>query len=180
MTIQKFYRINGESTQHKGVIPDIVLPFVNDYDDIGERSLDNYLEWDTISKANYNKLERNTKLIDILKENSKSRVMKNQYFKEIMKRRDILEAREKKSFISVNKKKFVEKAVLEYKEFEDHKKVLEDFENYDLLDIERIYQTSLKDNISSEKEKKFADKLKSDFYLNETIFILNDLINETY
>ena len=180
LTIQKFYRINGESTQHKGVIPDIVLPFVNDYDDIGERSLDNYLEWDTISKANYNKLERNTKLIDILKENSKSRVMKNQYFKEIMKRRDILEAREKKSFISVNKKKFVEKAVLEYKEFEDHKKVLEDFENYDLLDIEQIYQTSFKDDISSEKEKKFEDKLKSDFYLNETIFILNDLINETY
>ncbi len=53
VTIQKFYRIAGGSTQLKGVEPDIVLPSYNDEAEIGERHLDNHLPYDTIPKMDY-------------------------------------------------------------------------------------------------------------------------------
>jgi carboxyl-terminal processing protease len=59
MTIRKFYRANGESTQVKGVTPDIVLPSVwNVPQDIGEAALDNRLEWDTINSAKFDPVNR--------------------------------------------------------------------------------------------------------------------------
>ncbi len=52
-TIQKFYRINGGSTQRKGVTPDIIMPTGFDNDDIGESFEDNALPWDSITPAEY-------------------------------------------------------------------------------------------------------------------------------
>ncbi len=52
-TIQKFYRINGGSTQEKGVVPDIAFPSAIDPADTGESVEDNALPWDQIDKANY-------------------------------------------------------------------------------------------------------------------------------
>ncbi len=53
ITIAKFYRINGESTQMKGVEPDIVFPSLTDPMKLGEKYLDNALEWDSINPAHY-------------------------------------------------------------------------------------------------------------------------------
>jgi len=52
-TIRKFYRINGSSTQLKGVTPDIVLPSFNNFGEIGEAALPRALPWDTIQSAEY-------------------------------------------------------------------------------------------------------------------------------
>lgn len=54
LTRSKFYRISGESTQHRGVIPDIQFPdFYDAYEDIGESSLDGALPWDTVRPVEY-------------------------------------------------------------------------------------------------------------------------------
>ncbi|MDX5433953.1 MAG: carboxy terminal-processing peptidase, partial [Halomonas sp.] len=53
LTRAKFYRISGESTQHRGVEPDILFPDMIDPDRIGESSLDNALEWDTVQAVQY-------------------------------------------------------------------------------------------------------------------------------
>jgi len=54
LTRSKFYRISGESTQHRGVIPDITFPdFYDAYEDIGESSLDGALPWDTVRPVEY-------------------------------------------------------------------------------------------------------------------------------
>ncbi len=55
-TIAKFYRINGGSTQHKGVLPDIAFPTAVDPKDWGESKEENALPWDHIDKAQYTKL----------------------------------------------------------------------------------------------------------------------------
>ena len=52
-TIAKFYRINGGSTQLKGVAPDITFPTVTDVEEFGESSLENALPWDKLDTANY-------------------------------------------------------------------------------------------------------------------------------
>ena len=51
ITESKFYRISGDSTQHRGVIPDITYPSLFDPDEIGESALDNALAWDQIAPA---------------------------------------------------------------------------------------------------------------------------------
>ena len=51
LTISKFYRVNGDSTQNKGVVSDVVLPSILNHRDIGEDSLDNALEFDRIQRA---------------------------------------------------------------------------------------------------------------------------------
>ncbi|MEX0618837.1 MAG: carboxy terminal-processing peptidase, partial [Pseudohongiellaceae bacterium] len=54
LTRSKFYRVSGASTQHRGVVPDIVLPdFYSAYDDLGESSLDGALPWDTVRPVEY-------------------------------------------------------------------------------------------------------------------------------
>ncbi len=58
VTIRKFYRTSGSSTQLKGVTPDIVLPSVNNYLDVGEASLEYALAWDTIRGAKIDALDR--------------------------------------------------------------------------------------------------------------------------
>lgn len=52
-TIQKFYRINGGSTQRKGVTPDLMMPTGNEVTDTGEKFEDNALPWDSINAATY-------------------------------------------------------------------------------------------------------------------------------
>ncbi|MBL4573566.1 MAG: carboxy terminal-processing peptidase, partial [Gammaproteobacteria bacterium] len=54
LTRSKFYRISGESTQHRGVIPDISFPdYYDAYENIGESSLDGALPWDTVRAVEY-------------------------------------------------------------------------------------------------------------------------------
>jgi carboxyl-terminal processing protease len=81
ITIRKFYRINGASTQLKGVIPDIVLPDPLSYSrDIGENSLPNALRWDTIPATNYVSLNDVQPYLPVLMRDSASRVATNRDF----------------------------------------------------------------------------------------------------
>lgn len=92
ITIRKFYRITGASTQLKGVTPDIVLPDILNYStQIGESNLDNPLAWDTIQPASYDKLNLVQPYINELRARSDERVLTNQDFTYI--RQDIEEFR---------------------------------------------------------------------------------------
>lgn len=90
ITIRKFYRINGASTQLKGVIPDIILPDALSYSqDIGESSLPNALPWDTIPATNYVTLNDVRPYLAELRRESAARVATNQDFTFV--RQDIAE-----------------------------------------------------------------------------------------
>ena len=81
LTIRKFYRASGASTQLKGVLPDIVLPSVLNYSkDIGENSLDNPLQWDVIPGAQYEKYGLVQPYLPRLLLRSSERVATNQEF----------------------------------------------------------------------------------------------------
>jgi carboxyl-terminal processing protease len=53
LTMAQFFRVDGDSTQHRGVVPDILFPTAKFSEDYGERSLDNALPWAHIAPANY-------------------------------------------------------------------------------------------------------------------------------
>jgi carboxyl-terminal processing protease len=81
ITIRKFYRVSGASTQLKGVVPDIILPDILNYsEDIGETALENPLPWDTIPSAKYDKLNLVQPYLNALRQNSDARIATNQDF----------------------------------------------------------------------------------------------------
>jgi carboxyl-terminal processing protease len=81
LTISKFYRVTGASTQLKGVESDIVLPDILSYStDIGENALENPLPWDSISGANFQKLNLVQPYLDDLRRRSETRAATNQDF----------------------------------------------------------------------------------------------------
>ena len=73
VTIRKFYRASGASTQLKGVTPDIILPSINNFAEVGESSLENPLPWDTIAATNYTKLNLVESYVDELRKRSVKR-----------------------------------------------------------------------------------------------------------
>lgn len=79
-TIAKFYRINGGSTQHKGVVPDISYPSAVDPADWGESQEENALPWDSITRANYMTFSDSQQTLDILAAKHKKRVMQDPEF----------------------------------------------------------------------------------------------------
>ncbi len=118
LTVQKFYRVSGGSTQHRGVPPDIVLPSLNDYLDMAESSLPNALPYDEIPPASYNPVAGFTQAqLARLKAASEARVAASSEFK--FEKEDIalyLE-RKKEKTVSLN---YV-KRLAERKEDEDRK-----------------------------------------------------------
>ena len=68
ITESKFYRISGESTQHRGVIPDIEFPALYDHEKVGESALDNALAWDRINPIRHQRYFRIDSILPTLKE----------------------------------------------------------------------------------------------------------------
>ena len=76
MTIAQFFRIDGESTQHKGVVPDITFPFTFNIEKHGERSYDNALPWDSVSAIAFDIYHpvQNPDLLKSLQEKHQNRI----------------------------------------------------------------------------------------------------------
>lgn len=74
LTESKFYRISGESTQHRGVLPDIAMPDLYDADEVGESALDNALAWDTIAPVRHRRYGDYSSILDSLRERHDARV----------------------------------------------------------------------------------------------------------
>ncbi|MCS4307939.1 carboxyl-terminal processing protease [Rheinheimera pacifica] len=83
-TIAKFYRINGGSTQHKGVIPDIQFPTAIDPAEWGESKEQYALPWDSINAANYTTLNDLSQFLPALQQKHQARISKEVEFQYLM------------------------------------------------------------------------------------------------
>ncbi len=80
ITIRKFYRASGSSTQLKGVVPDLILPSLNNHADLGEGSLPNALAWDTVPPAKYEPVNVIPPVLADLRKRSEGRVASDKDF----------------------------------------------------------------------------------------------------
>lgn len=102
-TIQKFYRVNGGSTQRKGVTPDIIMPTGNEETETGEKFEDNALPWDSVNAATFVKYGDLTPFGPQLAKDHDARIAKDPEFQYIMK--DIARfnaLKEKRDIVSLN------------------------------------------------------------------------------
>ncbi|GDY09983.1 tail-specific protease [Planctomycetia bacterium] len=103
LTIQQFYRVNGDSTQKDGVKSDIVLPSLIDKMDLGESSLDNALEFDRVPPASHASADMaSEKMISALRDRSERRVNADPKFQEIKKDIERYLDRKNRKTISLN------------------------------------------------------------------------------
>lgn len=104
VTIQKFYRIAGGSTQLKGVIPDVILPSIRDVMDIGEASADNALPYDEIPPRTFTYFRKSAFPAEELTARVASRIADNPEFQLIIEESKRLKDRIERNTVSLNEK----------------------------------------------------------------------------
>jgi carboxyl-terminal processing protease len=102
VTICKFYRPSGASTQLKGVVPDIVLPSETDLPDIGESKLPNALSWNLMPPTTYTKFDSLPPVLAALREKSRARVASDPAFRLVGEELAMAEKQEEAKSISLN------------------------------------------------------------------------------
>ncbi|MDR6665746.1 carboxy terminal-processing peptidase [Rhizobium sp. 1399] len=102
VTIAQFFRVNGGTTQLRGVTPDISLPGLSDPTSFGETSYDNALPWAQIKPANYTPADTVTTLLPTLQSRHDGRVASDPDFQDLVKDIADLKAQREKGIISLN------------------------------------------------------------------------------
>ncbi|HXU27648.1 MAG TPA: carboxy terminal-processing peptidase [Bacteroidia bacterium] len=173
VTMQKFYRINGGSTQLRGVIPDISLPDPYLYIETGEKELDNPMPWDEIPKAAYTALD-NIKY-DKLKQKSEARVKKDKEFVLVSEEAQEYKTKKDDTKYSLNLEKYMAEAKKYKDESKKYDELRKDIKGVDVsllkVDIDRLSA----DTTKLAREKKWAGNLKKDFYINEATNVIGDM-----
>ena len=104
-TIAQFFRVNGDSTQHHGVIPDIIFPTAIYSTDQGERSLDHALPWATIKAADYVNTNSYGQIIDLVREKHRQRIDKTAGFEYLLAEAEARKQSSEIKSVSLNQKK---------------------------------------------------------------------------
>ncbi|MCK4563351.1 MAG: carboxy terminal-processing peptidase [Verrucomicrobia bacterium] len=151
ITTAGFYRINGGSTQLKGVTPDIVIPSYLDVMDLGEDSLEHALPWDSVHEAMYRTVNGQVEFVPLLAEHSNERLENNAEFQTYLVKRDRLKERFETRTVSLSLENRIAEAEAE--------KELDDIQNGSFLE---------------ETEEEDDSK---DLVLTETLNILSDMID---
>ena len=171
-TTQKFYRINGGSTQKDGVLSDIVVPDRFAYLDMGERDEKNALNWDKIDAAPYEPIFSGFGSI-ITKSND--RITNNDYFKLIDENAKWIFERKDDNSYDLNIEKFKSKMNLNDEKLKKFK-MLSDYKNNltfnSLPDEVALFQ---KDAVLKEKRVRWHEELQKDIYVDEALNVLNDI-----
>jgi carboxyl-terminal processing protease len=174
MTIQKFYRINGGSTQIEGVYSDIVIPSRYSYMKFGERDLEGALVWDKVKQANYIPTKTYENFSEVIY-NSKQRIASDSKFKLINEYAKWLKKNQENTSYSLNYTLFSKENLLQEKDAEKFKTVFD--YNSDLNFTSPEYELSLlkKDTVLADKRSRWHKNLSKDVYIDEALNVLSEL-----
>ena len=104
LTRAKFYRISGDSTQHRGVEPDIIFPSLLDPELLGESSLDNALDWDTVRSVQYRHYGEPWRHLEAIKDRHRTRAAEHPNFRYLTEQAELnRRLREQTVSVSLNR-----------------------------------------------------------------------------
>jgi carboxyl-terminal processing protease len=178
LTFQKFYRINGGSTQLKGVTPDIALPDVYEHLKIREKDNASSLGWDEISKANYVPFKNMYYTPSLIKKENEE-IANNTTFKLIQENAAWLNKRmDEPKPLQLEKYKEYQKRIATTVEQNNKLTKLNDLLNIEVLkqDYDKFYNNP--DKAKGERYQAWLKAIKADLYINQSVRITKDIINE--
>ena len=175
ITTDKFYRVNGGSTQLEGVKSDIVFPNRYSYVDIGEKDLENPLSWDKIDPARYSNSNKIFNYSQVIID-SKNRINNNEFFSIIDEHASWIKSQQDDKTISLDYTTY--KGDLKSSKSQNEKlKQIEEFESpyyFQWNNTNDKEDNSYNDDIK-EKRERWIESLKKDIYVNEAMNLLKDL-----
>ena len=173
-TTQKFYRINGGSTQLEGVASDVVMPNKFAYLKMGERDEKNVMPWDKIEPADYSLWSKQSNHDQAIA-NSKKRLENNPQLKLIDENAKWIDQRDKENSFSLELNKFKQ----DQKRIEEGSKkfkAISDYSNsYKFQSLPYEQELMQKDEVLKEKRESWHESLSKDIYVEEAIRVLDDL-----
>ncbi len=179
MTIQKFYRINGGSTQLRGVVPDVVVPSRYSYLNIGERDEESPLKWDKIKSTDFTKWNEYENY-DISIQNSRKRVFENSQFQLIDSNAKWLKKGQDDKIIFLNYTEFKK----DIESHDDEAKAFDALDSYttNLTYMSPQYEISLieADSILAKKREVWHTNLSKDVYVEEGLNVLAELKTKSH
>lgn len=151
LTMQQFYRPNGDSTQRRGVLADVVLPSITDHMDVSEGDLDHALAFDKVQSAQFNPFaDTSPDIVSKLRDSSQKRMAQSPDFTKLQKKIERYTEQKQQKQIPLSEKKFLARRAE--------------------LDAEKEEDEHLEDN-ANEKEV-----VKRDFYFNEALEVTLDYL----
>ncbi|WP_422448971.1 MULTISPECIES: carboxy terminal-processing peptidase [unclassified Endozoicomonas] len=171
LTLAKFYRISGQSTQNRGVIPDIIFPSLYDGRDIGEDTLPDALPWDNISPVSYRPYANLSPYLPELQKKHEFRTRKNADFVYLHEMKDYFEHYENQKKVSLNQ----ERRQLELQTMRSQRLAIENRlrKSRGLALLNNLDE--LEEINNQEQEQKKKDK-EPDAFLKEAGVILTDMV----
>lgn len=173
-TTQKFYRINGGSTQLEGVSSDVAMPDRYAYVKMGERDIDNAMPWDKIDPADYQTWKGSGNFEQAIA-NSRKRIASDPAFKLIDENAKWLNDRSEETAYNLKldqfqaEQKALEEKAKKYKSLADYKN------NLKFTSLPYEEEATAKDPVLKEKRDRWHESLSKDIYVQEAINVLDDL-----
>ena len=174
ITESKYYRVNGTSTQNKGVVPDIELPATWDIETVGESSYPTSLKWDTVRPYRHKKFSVDSKKLENIK---------NLYLERLAEEPNLAYLEKVRQRYDLNKNKKVLSLNFDIRETEKsiRKEWLLELENErrSLLDLETFetYADLLEENKNDSPSDEDSINIEEDFLLIEVTNIVTDFLN---
>lgn len=171
-TIQKFYRINGGSTQKEGVRSDVVFPDRFSYLDMGERDEESAMPWDKIAPAKYQSLNANFENVIT---NSNKRIAANPTFKLIDENAKWIFERKDENIFSLNLNDFKKEMVASDAKAKKFKAISEYNNKLKFSSLPDEVALFENDTVLKQKRERWHEDLQKDVYMEETLNIISDM-----
>ena len=174
ITTDKFYRINGGSTQLEGVKSDVITPDRYSYVDVGEMDEDNPMSWDQITPLLYTKWHGYLNYNEVIKQ-SQDRVNNHPIFKLVDQDAKWIEQRQNDKSIALNYQEYVSELEADRTYADQFDAVKEYNNNLEFTIAPADQERITADSIFREKRERWFSDLTGDFYVEEAVNILDEL-----
>jgi carboxyl-terminal processing protease len=177
LTTQKFYRINGDATQLKGVIPDVTIPDSYMYFETGEKEHDFSIAWDQIAPSGYDPAPAKMRVPFKIIEKSKKRVQSNETFSKIEQNAKRLKNRNEQNVYPLNFEKY--KAFQQSEKEKDamYKDLLQTIEMFEVRNPKKDVEHIQLDESRKKRNEEWIKGAKKDPYIYEGLLTILDWIN---
>jgi len=180
VSLQKFYRITGASTQLRGVSSDIVLPDNFQNLELGEKESDFAMPWTEISNVPFEQHAYKVMNKKELAKLSKERVVKNELFDKINSNAKRLKEQRDLSVYTLNLVEFMKRQKSLEKESETYKKMFEkEIPDLDVKNLQVDLDYVNSDSTKITRNNEFLKDMKKDIYVDETLNVMKDMIKQS-
>ena len=176
LTMQKFYRINGGSTQLRGVVPDIILPDSRSLLETGEKEQNSPLAWTEIDPAEYEQDVYQIRHMDSLQARSAGRVAASPTFTRIQENAERVKRQRDRNSYPLSLNEFEELQHAARSEAEMYDDLFDDVVNPGVLNLEVDLEPILADESKTARNDDFKKSVSKDVYVREAVSIVEDML----